>query len=111
MSGADTELALVALAAMLSPTTVSFSLLALVLSERPLRTGFWFYLGALSAMLVVGVAAAFVLGDAAAGPRPGRAEAVGRRPRRRSRRPDRPVRAPTRAPGARSRPGGADDRE
>src|SRR3954464_15352461 len=66
MGGADTELALVALAAMLSPTTVSFSLLALVLSERPLRTGFWFYLGALSAMLVVGVAAAFVLGDAAA---------------------------------------------
>jgi hypothetical protein len=62
----DAELALVALAAMLSPTTLSFSVLALVLSERPLRTGFWFYIGALGATLGVGVVAAFVLGDAAA---------------------------------------------
>jgi Sap, sulfolipid-1-addressing protein len=64
----DAELALVALAAMLSPTTLSFCVLALVLGDRPLRTGAWFYVGALSATLAVGVAAAFVLGDAAASP-------------------------------------------
>jgi uncharacterized membrane protein len=51
---------------MLSPTTLSFSVLALVLSERPLRTGFWFYLGALGVTLVIGVVAAFVIGDVAA---------------------------------------------
>src|SRR5262245_47269345 len=51
---------------MLSPTTLTFSVLALVLGDRPLRTGFWFYLGALIATLAVGVAAAFVLGDVAA---------------------------------------------
>src|SRR5512133_3707281 len=51
---------------MLSPTTLTFSTLTLVLSERPLRTGFWFYLGALIATLGIGVVAAFVLGDAAA---------------------------------------------
>jgi hypothetical protein len=62
----DTELALVALAAMLSPTTLTFCVLALVLGDRPLRTGGLFYLGALSATLAVGVAAAFVLGDVAA---------------------------------------------
>ena len=66
MSWGDAELLLIALAAMLSPTTLSFSVLALVLGDRPLRTGLWFYLGALSAMLVVGVVAAFVLGDAGA---------------------------------------------
>jgi len=66
MSWGDGELLLVALAAMLSPTTLFFSVLALVLGERPLRTGLWFYLGALSAMLAVGVVAAFVLGNAAA---------------------------------------------
>ena len=60
------ELALVSLAAMLSPTTLSFSVLALVLAERPLRTGFWFYLGALGVTLVIGVVAAFVIGDVAA---------------------------------------------
>jgi len=60
------ELALVALAAMLSPTTLSFSVLALVLGDRPLRTGAWFYAGALGATLAVGIVAAFVLGDAAA---------------------------------------------
>jgi hypothetical protein len=60
------ELGLVALAAMLSPTTLSFSVLALVLGDRPLRTGAWFYAGALGATLAVGVVAAFVLGDAAA---------------------------------------------
>jgi Sap, sulfolipid-1-addressing protein len=62
----DGELGLVALAAMLSPTTLSFSVLALVLGDRPLRTGFLFYLGALTATLAVGVVAAFVIGDAAA---------------------------------------------
>jgi Sap-like sulfolipid-1-addressing protein len=60
------ELALTALAAMLSPTTLTFSVLALVVGDRPFRTGIWFYLGALTATLAVGVAAAFVIGDAAA---------------------------------------------
>jgi hypothetical protein len=62
----DAELALTALAAMLSPTTLTFSVLVVVLSDRPLRTGLWFYLGALSATLGIGVVAAFVLGNAAA---------------------------------------------
>jgi Sap, sulfolipid-1-addressing protein len=62
----DAELALVALAAMVSPTTLTFSVLALVVSDRPLRSGLWFYAGALVATLGVGVVAAFVLGDAAA---------------------------------------------
>jgi hypothetical protein len=62
----DTELALTALAAMLSPTTLTFSVLALVLGDRPLRTGLLFYAGALGATLAIGVVAAFVLGDAAA---------------------------------------------
>ncbi len=68
--GGDAELALIALAAMVSPTTLSFSVLALVLGDRPLRTGWWFYLGALSATLAVGVAAAFVLSDIAASDNP-----------------------------------------
>jgi hypothetical protein len=62
----DAELALTALAAMLSPTTLTFSVLVLVLGDRPLRTGLWFYVGALGATLGIGVLAAFVLGDAAA---------------------------------------------
>jgi hypothetical protein len=62
----DAELALIALSAMLSPTTLSFSVLALVVGDRPFRTGVWFYIGALTATLAVGVVAAFVLGDAAA---------------------------------------------
>jgi hypothetical protein len=66
MSWGDAELLLTALAAMLSPTTLSFSVLALVLGDRPLRTGIWFYLGALSAMLAIGVVAAFVLRNVAA---------------------------------------------
>jgi hypothetical protein len=66
----DAELALIALAAMLSPTTLSFSVLALVLGDRPLRTGLWFYVGALTATLAVGVVAAFVLGDVAASSEP-----------------------------------------
>jgi len=66
MSWVDAELVLVSLAAMLSPTTLSFSVLALVLGDRPLRTGVLFYVGALGATVAVGVAAAFVLGDNAA---------------------------------------------
>jgi hypothetical protein len=67
----DAELALTALAAMLSPTTLTFSVLVLVLGDRPLRTGLWFYLGALTATLGIGIVAAFVLGDAAADQTPG----------------------------------------
>src|SRR6188472_1937120 len=70
MAWIDTELVLVTIAAMLSPTTLTFSTLVLVLSDRPLRTGFWFYLGALVATLAVGVVAAFVLADAAASSHP-----------------------------------------
>jgi hypothetical protein len=66
LSSAYTELALTALAAMLSPTTLSFSVFALVLGERPLRTGLWFFIGAFGATLLIGVLAAFVLGSAAA---------------------------------------------
>ena len=51
---------------MLSPTTLTFSVFALVLGDRPLRTGLWFYLGALGITLVIGVVAAFVLGNDAA---------------------------------------------
>jgi len=50
---------------MLSPTTLSFSVLALVVGDRPFRTGAWFYFGALTATLAIGVVAAFVLGDIA----------------------------------------------
>ena len=65
MGWVDAELVLVSLAAMVSPTTLSFCVLALVLGERPRRTGIWFYLGAFGATLAVGVLAAFVIGDAA----------------------------------------------
>lgn len=64
----DVELGLTALAAMLSPTTLSFTVLVLVLGERPLRTGVWFFLGAFGVTLIIGVVAAFVLGNAAAAP-------------------------------------------
>lgn len=70
MGWIDAELALTALAAMLSPTTLTFSVLVLVLSDRPRRAGLWFYLGALGATLGIGVVAAFVLGDAAASSTP-----------------------------------------
>jgi hypothetical protein len=66
VTSTDVEFALVALGAMLSPTTLSFSVLALVLGDRPRRTGLWFYVGALSATLAIGVLAAFVIGDIAA---------------------------------------------
>ena len=70
MGWIDTELVLVALAAMLSPTTLGFSVLALVVGDHPRRTGLWFYLGALTATLAVGVIAAFVIGDVAASKTP-----------------------------------------
>jgi hypothetical protein len=66
MGWVDAQIVLVSLAAMLSPTTLTFSVLVLVLGERPLRTGGLFYLGAVGATLAVGIVAAFVLGDAAA---------------------------------------------
>ena len=66
MTWIDAELALITLAAMLSPTTLTFSVLALVVGDRPLRTGLWFYLGALTATLTIGIVAAFVIGDVAA---------------------------------------------
>lgn len=69
MTSVDTELVLVALAAMLSPVTLFLSVLALVVGERPMRTGLWFYLGAFGVTLVVGVIAAFVLGNSAASPK------------------------------------------
>ena len=66
MTWIDAELALIALAAMLSPTTLTFSVLALVVGDHPRRTGFWFYIGAFTATIAIGIAAAFVLGDPAA---------------------------------------------
>jgi hypothetical protein len=65
MSWVYAELVAVSLAAMLSPTTLTFCVFALVLGDRPLRTGIFFYLGAFCATIAVGIAAAFVLGDAA----------------------------------------------
>jgi Sap, sulfolipid-1-addressing protein len=62
----NAELALTTLAAMLSPTTLAFSVLALLLGEKPRRTGIYFYVGAMTATLAVGVVAAFVIGDKAA---------------------------------------------
>jgi uncharacterized membrane protein len=64
------ELVLTSLAAMVSPTTLTFSVLALVLGDRPLRTGVWFYLGAFSATIGIGILAAFVLGNTAASSTP-----------------------------------------
>jgi hypothetical protein len=66
VTSVDVELGLTALAAMLSPTTLTFTVLALVLGERPLRTGIWFFLGAFGITLIIGVVAAFVLGNVAA---------------------------------------------
>jgi uncharacterized membrane protein len=66
MTSADVELGLTALAAMLSPTTLSFTVFALVLGDRPMRTGLWFFLGAFGMTLAIGVIAAFALGNAAA---------------------------------------------
>jgi Sap, sulfolipid-1-addressing protein len=70
MGWIDTELVLVSLAAMLSPTTLSFCVFALVLSTKPLRTGVWFWLGAFIATVSIGILAAFVLGNVAASSTP-----------------------------------------
>jgi threonine/homoserine/homoserine lactone efflux protein len=70
MTSVDTELALVALGAMLAPVTLFLTVLALVLGERPMRTGLWFYFGAFGVTLLIGIAAAFLLGNAAASPKP-----------------------------------------
>ena len=59
MTSVDVELGLTALAAMLSPTTLSFSVFALVLGERPMRTGLWFFFGAFGVTLIIGVVACF----------------------------------------------------
>ena len=48
------------------PLLVIVAVLALVLGDRPLRTGFWFYLGAFAATLAVGIVASFFIGDIAA---------------------------------------------
>jgi hypothetical protein len=66
VTSVDVELGLTAFAAMLSPTTLSFTVFALVLAERPLRTGAWFFLGAFGVTLIIGIVAAFALGNAAA---------------------------------------------
>ena len=68
MTSTYTELLLVALAAMVSPTTLTFCTFALLLGDRPRRTGAWFYAGALGATLIVGALAAILVGDAAATP-------------------------------------------
>ena len=70
MTAVTAELILVSIAAMLSPTTLTFSVLVLVLGTRPLRTGFLFYAGALSATLAVGVIGAFAIGNVAASSTP-----------------------------------------
>ena len=69
MSSVDVELGLTTLAAMLSPTTLTWTVLVLVLAKRPERTGAWFFLGAFGATLIVGILAAFVIGGAAAAPK------------------------------------------
>jgi len=70
MGWIDSEVILVSLAAMVSPTTLLFSLFVLILGDRPLRTGLWFYLGAMGATLLIGVVAAFALEDIAASDHP-----------------------------------------
>jgi hypothetical protein len=62
----DIELALVGLAAMAEPATLLSSSMALVVSDRPLRTGGWFYLGGVATTLFIGVLAAFIVGNKAA---------------------------------------------
>jgi hypothetical protein len=62
----ESELALVALGAMLSPTTLTFSVLVLVLADRPKRAGSLFYVGALAATLGIGIVAGLLIGDVAA---------------------------------------------
>ena len=70
MGWITTELVLVSLAAMMSPTTLTFSVLTVVLGDRPLRTAIFFFLGAAGATLAIGVIAAFVIGDVASASHP-----------------------------------------
>ena len=70
MGWIDAELALIAVRGDVLADDVDVSVLALVLGDRPKRTGFWFYVGAMTATLAVGVVAAFVLGDIAASETP-----------------------------------------
>jgi hypothetical protein len=66
MISVDIELALVGLTAMLEPATLLSSVLALVIGDRPLRTGSLFYVGGLGVTLLIGVIAALVVGNVAA---------------------------------------------
>ncbi len=66
MISIDVELALVGVTAMLEPATLLASTLALVVTDRPLHVGTWFYVGGLAVTLLIGALAAFVLGNAAA---------------------------------------------
>jgi hypothetical protein len=68
VSSVYVEFGLTCLAAMLLPTTLTFSVLVLVLAKRPERSGVWFFVGAFGATLLIGVVAAFILGGAAAAP-------------------------------------------
>jgi len=70
VTSVDVELVLISLAAMVSPTTLSFSVLVLVLSRRPRRTGSLFYIGALGVTLLIGVIGAFAIGNVAASSTP-----------------------------------------
>jgi hypothetical protein len=70
MSSPEVELLAVSVTAALSPTTLMVSVFSLVLGDRPLRTGLWFFLGAFGATLVVGIVAGLVLGDVAHSPNP-----------------------------------------
>jgi hypothetical protein len=70
VTSVNTELVLVSLAAMVSPTTLTFSVFVLVLGRRPLRTGSLFYAGALGVTLVIGVIGAFAIGNVAASSKP-----------------------------------------
>jgi hypothetical protein len=64
----DIEIALVGLAAMLEPATLLSSVLALVIGDRPRRTGSLFYVGGLGVTLLIGVIAALLVGSVAASP-------------------------------------------
>jgi hypothetical protein len=64
----DIEIALIGLTAMLEPATLLSSVLALVIGDRPLRTGSLFYVGGLGVTLFIGVIAALVVGNVAASP-------------------------------------------
>jgi Sap, sulfolipid-1-addressing protein len=64
----DIELALVGLVAMLEPATLISSALVLVIGERPLRTGLWFYVGGAGVTLAIGVLGALLLGSGLAAP-------------------------------------------